>query len=52
MAKIINCECGFVTRGASDGELVTNVQEHIAKDHPEMVGHYEPAELLALAEEE
>jgi predicted small metal-binding protein len=31
MAKIINCDCGYVVRGASDDELVTNAQGH-AKD--------------------
>jgi predicted small metal-binding protein len=31
MAKVINCECGFVVRGGDDDELVTNAQQH-AKD--------------------
>ncbi len=51
MAKIINCECGFVVRGDSDDELVNNLDGHIRQDHPAMVGKYDPAELLAMAEE-
>lgn len=31
MAKVINCDCGFVVRGESDDELVVNAQAH-AKD--------------------
>lgn len=31
MAKVINCECGFVVRGDTDDELVANAQAH-AKD--------------------
>jgi predicted small metal-binding protein len=52
MAKIINCECGYVVRGASDDELVANLENHIAQDHPELVGRNDRNELLALAEEE
>ncbi len=52
MAKIINCECGYVVRGSTDDELVGNLDTHIRQDHPDMVGRYEPSELLALAEEE
>jgi predicted small metal-binding protein len=28
LARIINCECGFVVRGDTDDELATNAQEH------------------------
>ena len=33
MAKIINCECGFVVRGATDDELVANAQTHAREVH-------------------
>jgi predicted small metal-binding protein len=33
MAKVINCECGFVVRGESDDELVTNAQKHAKEAH-------------------
>ena len=51
MARIINCECGYVVNGDSDGELVANLERHIAQDHPEMVGTYERAELFDLIED-
>ena len=51
MAKIINCECGFVVRGSDDEELRVNLEEHIWSDHPTMVGKYDPQDLLAMAEE-
>jgi predicted small metal-binding protein len=35
MAKIINCDCGFVVRGDSDDELVADAQKH-AKDVHDM----------------
>jgi predicted small metal-binding protein len=33
MAKVINCECGFVVRGATDDELVANAQAHARDVH-------------------
>jgi predicted small metal-binding protein len=33
MAKVINCDCGFVVRGATDDELVTNAQAHARDVH-------------------
>jgi predicted small metal-binding protein len=47
MAKVINCECGFVVRGDSDDELVGNAQTH-AKDAHNMEITWEQA--LAVAE--
>ena len=52
MAKIINCECGYVVRGQNDTELLTNLEGHIRQDHPEMVGNYKPSDLLDMAEDE
>ena len=51
MSKVINCDCGFVVRGDSDAELLTNAQAHIASDHPDMVGKVADDDLLAMAEE-
>ena len=51
MAKIINCECGFVVRGSDEDELRANLEQHIRTDHPAMVGMYDPQELLEMAEE-
>jgi predicted small metal-binding protein len=33
MAKVINCDCGFVVRGETDDELVTNAQQHAKEAH-------------------
>jgi predicted small metal-binding protein len=51
VAKVINCECGFVVRGNSDDELLGNAKSHISDAHPEMVGKVSDDDLLAMAEE-
>jgi predicted small metal-binding protein len=51
MARLINCECGFVVRGESDEELLDNAEAHIERAHPELVGKVTRADLLATAEE-
>jgi predicted small metal-binding protein len=51
MAKIANCECGYVARGNDDEEVLTHLESHIRRDHPEMVGKYERHQLLDLIEE-
>jgi predicted small metal-binding protein len=50
MAKLINCECGQVVRGETDDELIANAEEHINRDHPELVGKMTRDDLLARAE--
>jgi predicted small metal-binding protein len=51
MAKLINCECGRVIRGETDEELLASAQEHVNRDHPELVGKISREDLLAMAEE-
>ena len=51
MGKLINCECGQVVRGETDDDLVVNAEEHIGRDHPELVGKVTRQDLLAMAEE-
>ena len=51
MARMINCECGYVARGKDDDEVLAEADAHIRRDHPEMVGKYEPQQLLDLIEE-
>ena len=52
MAKVITCTCGFIVRGQTDDELVTNAKNHVQTDHPDMVGKISPEEFLAMAEEQ
>jgi predicted small metal-binding protein len=33
MAKVINCDCGYVVRGATDDEIVRNAQTHAREVH-------------------
>jgi len=51
MARLINCECGRVVRGETDEELLANAEEHVNRDHPELVGKISRDDLLAMAEE-
>jgi len=52
MAKLINCECGQVIRGATDDELLQRAEAHVARDHPSLVGKISQEDLLAMAEEQ
>ena len=52
MAKLINCECGYVVRGQTEEELLTRAEEHVDRDHPDLVGKITREDLLAMAEEE
>ena len=36
MSRQIKCECGFVARGESDDEVVTQIEGHIRSAHPEL----------------
>jgi predicted small metal-binding protein len=51
MAKLINCECGYVVRGADEDELVRNAEQHISEAHPDLVGKMSRDDLLGMAEE-
>ena len=33
MAKIVQCECGYVARGETDDELVDDVLQHATEVH-------------------
>ena len=37
MAKVINCDCGYVVRGETDDELVQQAEQHISEQHPEIL---------------
>jgi predicted small metal-binding protein len=51
MAKQINCECGYTVRGENDDELIANAEQHIQRDHPELVGQMSREQLLGMATE-
>jgi predicted small metal-binding protein len=51
MAEIINCECGYVARGDDDEAVLADLEAHIRRDHPELVGKYQRQELLDMAVE-
>jgi predicted small metal-binding protein len=51
MAKVINCECGYVVRGESDDELVAKAENHIRESHPDMVGKLSREDILGMAED-
>jgi predicted small metal-binding protein len=51
MAKVINCECGYVVRGESDEELLAGARSHIQEAHPDLVGKVGDDDLMAMAEE-
>ncbi|HET9461263.1 MAG TPA: DUF1059 domain-containing protein [Gaiellaceae bacterium] len=50
--KLINCECGQVVRGDTDEELLRAAEEHIKRDHPELIGKITREDLLAMSESE
>ena len=46
MGRVINCECGYVARGASDDEVVAAVEAHIRAEHPQLAGQVSRQDLL------
>jgi predicted small metal-binding protein len=52
MAKIINCECGHVARGDTDDEVLADLEAHMRRAHPELVGKYTRDDLFDLIEED
>lgn len=44
--KVVHCPCGTNVEGEGDDELVGNVEQHIASDHPDMVGKYSREQIL------
>jgi len=51
MAKQITCECGFIARGDSDDEVVTEIRGHMQTDHPELLETVSREDLLGWIEE-
>ena len=51
MAKQITCECGYVVRGETDGEVVQGARDHMRVDHPDLVDKVSDADLRGWIEE-
>jgi hypothetical protein len=51
MSKLINCECGEVVRAETDDDLVAQVDAHVRRDHPDLVGKLSRDDVLAMAED-
>jgi hypothetical protein len=51
MAKVIECEDGFLVGGASDRDLVANAEAHLRDTHPELVGPISRDQFLVMAKE-
>jgi predicted small metal-binding protein len=49
--KVVDCPCGKSVEAETDDELVKNVEEHVASDHPDMVGKYSREQILQMATE-
>ena len=47
--KVVHCPCGKDVEGETDDDLVANVEDHIASDHPDMVGKYSREQILGMA---
>ena len=47
--KVINCECGQVVRGETEEDVLRAAEEHIKRDHPELVGKITREDLLAMS---
>ena len=51
MAFVISCDCGYVSRGETEDELVDAANRHMEEVHPGMAGKVSRDDLLAMAEE-
>jgi hypothetical protein len=49
--KVVHCPCGTDVAGETDDELVTNVEAHLAAEHPEQAGKYSRDQILHMAHE-
>jgi predicted small metal-binding protein len=52
MAKLINCECGFVARGNTDDEVIEKIRAHMKRDHPQVLAKVSREDLLGWITEE
>jgi len=50
--KAVHCPCGKVVEAETDDELVSQVQQHVREDHPELESEYTREKILSLAHEQ
>lgn len=50
MAKVINCDCGYVARGETDDELVADARRHANEVHGMDLTRDQVLSLAVLAE--
>ena len=46
MARIIQCECGYVARGQTDDEVIDSIRGHMRTDHPALLAAVRREDLL------
>ena len=49
MMMVVNCPCGTAVDGEGEDGIVDAVHEHIAADHPDLVGKYSREQILEMA---
>jgi predicted small metal-binding protein len=52
MAKVINCECGYVARRETEDEVISDIRAHMRQDHPELLEQVSREDLVGWIEEE
>jgi hypothetical protein len=52
MAQKVDCPCGETISGESDDELVSNVEQPVQSDHPDLVGTMSREQILGMAQAE
>ena len=52
MGMRIDCECGEVVRAGSEDEIVAEVEAHVVRDHPDLVGKLAREDILGMAVED
>jgi predicted small metal-binding protein len=52
MAKLINCECGYVARADSDDDVIAQIRDHMRSDHPQLLDQVSSEDLAGWIQEE
>jgi predicted small metal-binding protein len=52
MAKLINCECGYVARADSEDGVIELIREHMRTDHPQMLDQVTREDLQGWVQED